>query len=127
MMKFLNLNPESRSYRQFLSQSTYGEETLAFLNQFQIHREILDNTGQTRPPLAIEKLNVFQLQGLRALTPDHALLGLCPWTPLGTVLADPHYRLEHLMHLRSLRPINAINKSVRDPTPHKPNSPIRPC
>jgi len=40
------------------------------------------------PPLAAEKPEGFQLQGGFA-PPDQ---GLCPWTPLGAMPPDPHYR-----------------------------------
>jgi len=47
-----------------------------------------ENEAYLLPPLGIQKLKGFQLQG--ASFPDQ---GLCPWTPLGAPPPDPRYRL----------------------------------
>ena len=42
-------------------------------------------------PLHVQNVKPFQLQGgFAPLTPHQ---GLCPWTPLGALPPDPHYRL----------------------------------
>ena len=55
--------------------STYGEETLAVLDQFQNYREILDNGHR------------------KSECPSASVADPLPWTPLGAMPPDPRYRL----------------------------------
>jgi len=56
-----------------------------------LHFQILEKWANLRFPLNIQKQKVFQLQGGFARRPPDQ--GLCPWTPLGALPLDPHYRL----------------------------------
>ena len=53
--------------------------------------KFFENRTNLRLPLNVQKPKGLQLQG--ALLPWPSDQGLCPWTPLGALPSDPHYRL----------------------------------